>query len=71
MKRNTESFVASARRAINLPGTKEREVSSFQKGRDKRCAAGTTDYYTFAYENPQFVPIKLTPPLLVWRFVFK
>lgn len=35
------------------------EVSSFQKGRDKKCASETTDYYPFAYEDLPFVPVTL------------
>lgn len=38
------AFVAAPRKAINLGGTRMREMSSFQKGWDKRCAAETTDY---------------------------
>lgn len=38
------AFVAVPHKAINLRGTRKREMSSFQKGWDKRCAAETADY---------------------------
>lgn len=49
---------APSRTAISLPRKTRQEVSSFQKGQDKKCASETTDYYPFAYENSQFVPIR-------------
>lgn len=30
--------------------------------------AETADYYTFAYENVQFVPVKVAPPRRAWHF---
>ena len=56
---------------MDLLNKTRQEVSAFQKGRDKRCAAETTDYYAFAYENLQFVPIKLASPVLALALCFK
>lgn len=55
---------APSHTTIDLPHKTRQEVSSFQKGRDKKCASETTDYHPFAYENLQFVPIKLASPVL-------